>query len=137
MLRWRELTTKTILHVMYTYFGPSSSMPLECRSNALENITSCCTQKQIVQNQVRFKLVKDLFNIHSHLPVLSVRFDVGVSLLLAPAGANKRDLPFSSRGVRKCLKIFELEKLGNTISSDLRQNINTQAHKKRTVQKIE
>ena len=31
-------------------------------------------------------------------PVLSVRFEVGVSLLLAPTGANKRG-PFSSRGV--------------------------------------
>ena len=32
------------------------------------------------------------------LAVLSVRFEVGVSLLLAPAGANKRG-PFSSWGV--------------------------------------
>lgn len=46
---------------MNTYFGPSSSTALECRSNALENITSCCTHKKKMQNQVRFKPVKDLF----------------------------------------------------------------------------
>ena len=33
-----------------------------------------------------------LFSLLQQHPVLSVRFEVGVSLLLAPAGANKRGL---------------------------------------------
>jgi len=64
--------------------------------------------------------------------VLSVRFEVGVSLLLAPARADKRgQRPLSSREVWGHVsappKIFEIGKLGNMISGDLRQNINTQA----------
>ena len=60
--------------------------------------------------------------------VLSVRVEVGVSLLLTPTGADKRGRLVLQGGIGPCpQKIFEIRKLGKIVSSDLKENINTQA----------